>query len=74
MNNHIQDMLIGTFVVYKGYTGTIEIVNGKHCGHLLNINGLVNYSANSVEELFEEYKKSIDDYIAFLKEVKNRNG
>ena len=66
-------MIIGTFIEYKGYKGTIEYDDKKHHGKLIGINGLVNYTANSLEELFEEYKKAIDDYNRFLDELGVRN-
>ena len=64
-------MLIGKFAEYRGYTGTIEYdyKSGIHHGKLINIGDLITYEADSVEELYEEYKRVIDDYEDMRKEV-----
>lgn len=59
-------MLIGKFKAYKGYVGSIEMTDGKHHGRLLDINNLVNYTANSLEKLEKEYHDAVDDYLDFL--------
>lgn len=62
-------MRIGTFKQYKGFVGSIEITDGKHHGILLNINDFVNYTADSLEQLEEEYHKAVDDYLILLEEL-----
>ena len=68
-------MKIGKFYEYRGYTGSIEFSSDDQCyfGRLLNINDLVHYEADSVEELNEEFKKAVDDYIDFKEVIKNEN-
>ena len=59
-------MLIGNFYPHKDNVGTIEInessVNAKYSGVVLGQeNGEVTrYFANTVEELYEEFKKTVD--------------
>lgn len=64
-------MVIGKFIEYKGFVGSIEYSNEDkiHYGKLLDIKDLVNYEANDVEELYEQYKNAVDNYINFCKEV-----
>ena len=63
-------MLLGYFREYKGYTGTIEyFIEDGYYGKLHNIKDLVNYEASNVEHLYEMFKESVDEYIAFKKEV-----
>lgn len=63
-------MLIGKFAEYRGYTGTIEYdyESGIHHGKLLDVGDLVMYEADSVEELYGEYKRAIDNYEDMRKE------
>jgi predicted HicB family RNase H-like nuclease len=66
-------MKIGKFYEYKGYTGSIEFSSDDQCyfGRLLNINDLVHYEADTVEDLNEEFKEAVDDYIEFIKVATN---
>ena len=50
------------FNEYKGMTGTIEYEN-IYYGHLLNIEHHIYYHANSIDELEENFKLAVDDYI-----------
>ena len=67
-------MVIGTFVEYKGFTGTIEYDTEDRIYHgsLLNIEDSISYHTkfNRVEILFERYKETIDRYIRTKNEVK----
>ena len=65
-------MLIGYLTEYKGYEGTIEYdyEDDIHYGKLINIEDFVNYNAKNVEDLYEQYKNAIDDYIEIKKELK----
>lgn len=60
-------MVIGTFVEYKGYVGTIEYDSEDRIYHgsLLNIEDFVGYHTkfNRVEMLYERYKDAVDRYI-----------
>lgn len=64
-------MKIGRFVEYKGYVGSIEYSSedGVYHGKLLDIEDFINYEGNTVEELYQRYQESVDDYIEFKKEV-----
>ena len=64
-------MLIGKFVEYKGFVGSIEFdaASKTHYGKLLNIKDLVNYQADTIVDLHEQYHLAVDDYIEFKKEV-----
>ena len=61
-------MKIGNFKEYKGYIGRIEFSADDQCyfGRILNINDLVFYEADSVEDLEVEFHEAVDDYIEFL--------
>ena len=65
---NFENILLGRFVEYKKFIGTIEISNGKYCGHIENTKDIITYNANTIEEMFEEYKKVIDTYISTKKE------
>ena len=57
------------FEAYKGFTGSIEISVDDDClfGKILYIDDLVNYFAKTPKELEIEFKKAVDDYLAFCK-------
>lgn len=59
-------MRLGTFVEYKGFVGTIEYSSEDkiHYGSIENTKDFVNYEANSIEELYKEFHKAIDDYLS----------
>lgn len=59
-------MKIGKFNAYKGFVGTIEMTDGEYHGRLLDISDFVNYIADSLEELEEEYHKAVDEYLVVL--------
>lgn len=64
---------IGTLKKYKGYAGSIEyspkdrIYYGKVL--FINENHLINYQAENIVELEEEFHKAVDDYLEFCKEI-----
>lgn len=65
-------MRIGQFYEYKGYIGTIEyyLEENVYHGKLLFLDGdFVNYEANNIIELWDNYRKAIDDYIELKKEI-----
>jgi len=53
---------------YKGYIGTIEYTDEDGCffGEVTNINALIMYEGNTLEELYEDFKGAIDDYFIML--------
>ena len=57
-------MRVGKFKAYRGAIGTIEVTTDKKIyGKLLNTKDLVNYYADSVEQLEVEFHKSVDEYL-----------
>ena len=64
-------MIIGQFIEYKGYVGSIEysLDDDIYYGKLLNIQDLVAYEGNTFELLYEDYLDAVDDYIELKKEV-----
>ncbi len=64
-------MLIGYFTEYKDYKGTIKYsIKDGYYGKII-CKDLVNYEANNVEKLYEEFKSAVDNYIEFKEEIKN---
>lgn len=65
-------MRVGTFKPYRGYTGSIELTNGRHHGKLENIKDLVTYQSNTLQlpDLEKEFHDAVDDYISVLKDIK----
>jgi len=55
---------------YKGYTAKVEFDNdaGLLHGQVLNIRDVITFQATSVDELREEFKNSVDDYLEFCAE------
>ncbi len=55
---------------YKGYVGTVEldfeskVLHGKVVG----VRDVISYEGNSLSELEESFKESLDDYLEFCKE------
>ena len=64
-------MVLGQFIEYKGYVGSIEysLDDDVYYGKLLNIADLVNYEGDTFELLYENYLDAVDDYIEFKKEL-----
>lgn len=65
-----------TLYEYKNFFGTIEysIEDGVYFGKIININDLVNYEADGLDELYGEFVKAVDDYVEhrrFTEEVNN---
>jgi predicted RNase H-like HicB family nuclease len=54
---------------YKGFTGTVEYSNDDECfyGKVLEIRDLIMYEGSSIEELEQDFKETIDEYIEDLK-------
>src|ERR1700733_9578382 len=55
---------------YKGYVGTIEldfeskVLHGK----VIGVRDIITYEGDTLQELEEAFKGSLDDYLAFCKE------
>jgi predicted HicB family RNase H-like nuclease len=56
---------------YKGYHGSTEYSLEDDClhGRLLGITDMITYEGNSVKEIKIAFKDSVDDYLAFCKEL-----
>jgi predicted HicB family RNase H-like nuclease len=53
---------------YKGYHGAAELVDGALHGTVLGLKDVVHFSGNSVKEIEQAFKESVDDYLDFCKE------
>lgn len=64
-------MVVGKFVEYKGYIGSIEysLQDNIFYGSLRNIKDFVNYHADNIIDLEKQYHNAVDDYIEFKKEI-----
>jgi predicted HicB family RNase H-like nuclease len=60
-------MRIGQFVKYKGYIGSIDFYpeDKSYDGVILDIDDFVNYQAENIISLNDEFHKAVDDYIEF---------
>ncbi len=55
---------------YKGFIGSVEYSDEDKIfyGKILGIKGLVNYEGKSVDELNNNFRDAVNDYIIFCKE------
>lgn len=61
---------------YKGYTAELDIDYPviPYCGHIANIDDLVTFEASTLDELENQFRLAVDDYIDFCREVgKNKS-
>lgn len=59
-------MQIGTLKLYKNVSGTIELNKGegsRYCGQCVIDGFIVNYVADTIEDLNEEFHKAVDKYL-----------
>lgn len=58
-------------MTYKGYTACVEVDLEAEIlfGRVLNINDVVTFKAQTIEEARQEFQKSIDDYLEFCQEL-----
>ncbi len=57
-------------IEYKGYIGVVEFdaeIDLFH-GAVININDVISFYGASVDELRQEMRKSVDEYVAFCQE------
>jgi len=56
---------------YKGYNGTVEFSAEDNClfGKMIGISDLVNYEAQSVNELKNVFNEAVEDYLTTCKEL-----
>ena len=55
---------------YKNYNGTVEYSKEDRClfGKVIGIKSLLSYEGNSVQELEQDFKNVIDEYLEACKE------
>lgn len=60
---------------YKGYTAELDMDYPviPYCGHIADIDDLVTFEADTLDELEKQFRLAVDDYIEFCKEV-GKNG
>lgn len=58
-------------MTYKGYSASIKIDLEAEIifGRVLDINDVVTFKAQTIEEARQEFQNSIDDYLEFCKEL-----
>lgn len=58
-------------MTYKGYSANIEVDLEAEIlfGRVLDINDVVTFKAQTIEEAGQEFQKSIDDYLEFCQEL-----
>lgn len=58
---------------YRGYTATVEYDEDEKLWHgtLDGIKDLVNFHAFEIENIEQEFHNAVDDYIAFMEEIKS---
>ncbi|RUS92453.1 antitoxin HicB [Dulcicalothrix desertica PCC 7102] len=58
-------------MTYKGYTASIEVdlEAGILFGRVLDIKDVVTFKAKNVDEGYEEFKTSVDEYLDFCEEL-----
>jgi predicted HicB family RNase H-like nuclease len=56
---------------YKGYIGSVEFDEESRVlhGRIQNIRDVVSYEADTASQLIEEFHKSVDDYLAWCREL-----
>ena len=56
---------------YKGYTASVkvDVEAGILFGQVLDINDVITFKAKTVDEARQEFQNSVDDYLAFCKEL-----
>ena len=55
---------------YKGYIGKVEYDDENHVftGNIINVRTVITFQGRTVEEIEDEFRASIDDYIEWCKE------
>lgn len=63
---------MSNLLLYKNYNGTVEYSRDDGClyGKVIGIKSLLSYEGNSVQELEQDFKNVIDEY---LKDCEERN-
>lgn len=58
-------------MIYKGYMAEIEFDYQTEIlfGRVTNINDIITFQADNIESIRQEFHNSVDDYLAFCKEI-----
>ena len=58
-------------MTYKGYSANLEVDVEANIifGRVLDINDIVTFKGETVEEARQEFHKSVDDYLAFCEDL-----
>lgn len=58
-------------MTYKGYTANVEVdlEAGIIFGRVLYIKDVVTFKVKNINEAYEEFQKSVDEYLAFCKDL-----
>lgn len=58
-------------MTYKGYTASVEVdlEAGILFGRVLDIKDVVTFKAKNINEAYEEFQTSVDEYLAFCEEL-----
>ncbi len=61
---------MNSIIKYKGYTGSVEFSHADNifCGKVQGIRSLISYEGASVQELIEDFREAVDDYLAICAE------
>ena len=64
------EVLIMDVMEYKRYTGSIEFSaeDNVYFGKIIDIRSLISYEGENKEQLFEDFKGSVDDYLTLCEE------
>ena len=56
---------------YRGYTGSIEYSEEEQVffGKVLGLRSLISYEGDTIDELLENFREAVDDYLAVCEEV-----
>ncbi len=58
-------------IKYKGYTGTVDVdfEDGVLHGHVLHLRDIITFEGNTVQEIEQAFRDSVDDYLEFCQEL-----
>ena len=56
---------------YRGYTGSIEYSENDQVfyGKVLGLRSLISYEGDTIDELLENFREAVDNYLAVCEEV-----
>lgn len=56
---------------YRGYSGSIEYSEEDQVffGKVLGLRSLISYEGGTIDELLENFREAVDDYLAVCEEV-----